>query len=190
MVKAMINILTMTRTPVQEERIKARAVYRIFDASGSLLYVGMSGQPLTRIQAHAKKKWFACADRVEIRWHKTKQSALNAEAVSIIMDKPTFNLASSLIRVRDEYFPIVLVKTSRTGSPKKILSPEAMKGMTMVYTVEELRKLIAQNEIADAAKFCGINYSTMWRIFNGGQEPREGTLKALTKYVEKFNEPL
>jgi predicted DNA-binding transcriptional regulator AlpA len=54
----------------------------------------------------------------------------------------------------------------------------------MIYTVEELRKLIAQNEIAEAARFCGMSYSTMWRIFNGQQEPKESTLIALKKYVE------
>ena len=56
----------------------------------------------------------------------------------------------------------------------------------MVYTVEELKKVIP-NQIADAARFCGMSYSTMWRIFNGDQEPKESTLIALTKYVEKFN---
>ena len=57
----------------------------------------------------------------------------------------------------------------------------------MIYTVAELKKIIP-NQIADAARFCGMNYSTMWRIFNGDQDPKESTLIALTKYVEKCNE--
>lgn len=57
----------------------------------------------------------------------------------------------------------------------------------MVYTVAELKPLIS-SQIADAARFCGMSYSTMWRIFNGEQEPKESTLIALTQYVEKFNE--
>ena len=59
----------------------------------------------------------------------------------------------------------------------------------MIYTVDELKKIIP-NQIADAARFCGMNYSTMWRIFNGDQDPKESTLIALTKYVEKSNETL
>ena len=55
----------------------------------------------------------------------------------------------------------------------------------MIYTVAELKKIIP-NQIADAARFCGMNYSTMWRIFNGDQDPKESTLIALTKYVEKI----
>lgn len=59
----------------------------------------------------------------------------------------------------------------------------------MIYTVAELKKIIP-NQIADAARFCGMNYSTMWRIFNGKQDPKESTLISLTKYVGKSNEPL
>lgn len=59
----------------------------------------------------------------------------------------------------------------------------------MIYTVDELKKIIP-NQIADAARFCGMSYSTMWRIFNDNQDPKESTLIALTKYVEEFNEPL
>jgi len=186
----MIKIMTLTQTPMPKERLAARAVYRIFDADGSLLYVGMSGQPLTRIQMHAKRIWFSCADRAEIRWHKTKQSALDAEAVSIIMDKPKFNLACSLIRVCDAYLPIVSVRTSRSGRPKeKTLRHEATKGSTMIYTVDELKRLIPKNEIADAARFCGMSYSSLWRIWEGKQEPREGTLVILKSYVETIYDP-
>ena len=59
----------------------------------------------------------------------------------------------------------------------------------MIYTVAELKKIIP-NQIADASRFCGMNYSTMWRIFNGDQDPKESTLILLTKYVGKSNETL
>ena len=54
----------------------------------------------------------------------------------------------------------------------------------MIYTVDELKRLIPKANIADAAQYCGKSYSTMWRIFNGQQEPREGTLIVLKSYVE------
>lgn len=185
MVAAMIEILTLTQTPMPHERRTARAVYHIYDADDSLLYVGMSIQPQQRIHEHSAKEWFVSANKVNIRWHKTKESALNAEAVSIIVGKPKFNKANSLNRVRDVFLPTVSVKTFRIGKPKaKSLRLQDMNGATMIYTVEELRKLIAQNEIAEAARFCGMSYSTMWRIFNGQQEPKESTLIALKKYVE------
>ena len=190
MVKDMIKVMTLTKSPMSHERMTARAVYRIYDADKSLLYVGMSIQPHTRIQEHSTKSWFACVDKVEIRWHKTKQSALNAEAIGIISGKPRFNKVCALNRVRDVFLPTISVKTFRSGRPKdKSLRLEDMKGTPMIYTVKELKKIIP-NQIADAARFCGMSYSTMWRIFNGKQDPKESTLIALTKYVEKFNAPL
>ncbi|CAB4152013.1 hypothetical protein UFOVP589_49 [uncultured Caudovirales phage] len=54
----------------------------------------------------------------------------------------------------------------------------------MIYQMDELRKLIAPDKIADVAREIGINYSTAWRIFRGTQEPKESTLIGLTKYVE------
>jgi molybdenum-dependent DNA-binding transcriptional regulator ModE len=59
----------------------------------------------------------------------------------------------------------------------------------MVYTVDELKRLIPKNEIADAARFCGMSYSSLWRIWQGKQEPREGTLKILKSYVEMIYDP-
>ena len=59
----------------------------------------------------------------------------------------------------------------------------------MVYTVDELKRLIPKNEIADAARFCGMSYSSLWRICEGKQEPREGTLKILKSYVEMIYDP-
>ena len=58
----------------------------------------------------------------------------------------------------------------------------------MIYTVDELKKIIP-NQIADAARFCGMSYSTMWRIFNDNQDPKESTLIALTTYVETIYDP-
>lgn len=187
MVKAMIGIVTLTQAPMSHERRTARAVYHIYAADDSLLYVGMSIQPCQRIHDHSAKEWFVGADKAKIWWHKTKESALNAEAIGIITGKPKFNKAYSLNRVRDVFLPTVSVKTFRIGKPKaKSLQLQDMKETPMVYTVEELKKVIP-NQIADAARFCGMSYSTMWRIFNGDQEPKESTLIALTKYVEKFN---
>jgi len=186
----MIKIVTLTQIPMPHERRTARAVYRIYDADDLLLYVGMSIQPSQRIHDHSVKEWFVSADKVKICWHKTKESALNAEAISIITGKPKFNKAYSLNRVIDVFLPIVSVKILRVGKPKaKSLGLQDMKGTPMIYTVDELKKIIP-NQIADAARFCGMSYSTMWRIFNDNQDPKESTLIALTKYVEKFNEPL
>lgn len=54
----------------------------------------------------------------------------------------------------------------------------------MIYTVDELKRLIPKAKIADAARYCDKSYSTMWRIFNGEQEPKESTLIVLKSYVE------
>ena len=59
----------------------------------------------------------------------------------------------------------------------------------MIYTVDELKKLIQKDELAEASRHCEVSYSTLWRIWEGKQEPKESTLIMLKKYVEMVYDP-
>jgi hypothetical protein len=68
------------------------AVYRFFDATGRLLYVGVATWPPTRWKQHAREKswWGDVADKTTA-WHPTRVEAERAEAVAINTEKPLHN---------------------------------------------------------------------------------------------------
>jgi excinuclease UvrABC nuclease subunit len=69
------------------------ALYRHFDASGTLLYVGISLNAFQRLAQHrADSHWFSQITRVEIEWLDSRSLALEAEANAITRELPRFNV--------------------------------------------------------------------------------------------------
>jgi hypothetical protein len=67
-------------------------VYRIYGANNRLLYVGMSANPLLRLDQHSRASaWADEATSVTIGERKTKADALLEEADAIRSEKPVFN---------------------------------------------------------------------------------------------------
>jgi predicted GIY-YIG superfamily endonuclease len=67
-------------------------VYRHFDDSGVLLYIGMSVDFLKRTSDHVRKSgWSKRVATVTITWYDTPQEASIAEAEAIKTEKPLFN---------------------------------------------------------------------------------------------------
>jgi hypothetical protein len=59
------------------------ALYRHFDASGQLLYVGISVSPFNRARQHNRASdWFASVVRIDIEWLDTRQAAEQAKAAA------------------------------------------------------------------------------------------------------------
>lgn len=70
------------------------ALYRYFDESGGLLYVGVSLSPVYRMSRHrADSKWFEKARSVTLEWFDCREDALTAEAAAIKSERPRFNVA-------------------------------------------------------------------------------------------------
>lgn len=70
------------------------AVYRLYDAQGTLLYVGMTKDPDARWANHARKKpWWMHVARKSLEWHSTRQGAALAEAAAIASEYPIWNVA-------------------------------------------------------------------------------------------------
>jgi hypothetical protein len=77
---------------------KAKAVptclYRHFDASGTLLYVGVSLHVVVRLIGHRDTAhWFSQLARIEVEHYPTREAALVAEAEAIRTEKPRYNIA-------------------------------------------------------------------------------------------------
>lgn len=69
-------------------------VYRIFDAQGQLLYVGMSTNAFRRIVQHKAdhQPWIPIADSIEVTRYRNRRSAAYMEALIINEESPTWNV--------------------------------------------------------------------------------------------------
>lgn len=68
------------------------ALYRHFDATGALLYVGISLNAVSRLAQHRMTSaWFDQIARIEIEWHPTRTVACNAERLAIQTENPLHN---------------------------------------------------------------------------------------------------
>jgi predicted GIY-YIG superfamily endonuclease len=73
------------------------ALYRLFDASGRLLYVGITGNPRVRWLQHASDKpWWPQATQRELEWLATRAEALAAEQQAITEERPLYNCSHAL----------------------------------------------------------------------------------------------
>lgn len=70
------------------------ALYRLFDTSGALLYVGITNDTDTRWKAHSRRKeWWPQVDTKTVEWFGDRLSAASAEAKAIREEQPRWNLA-------------------------------------------------------------------------------------------------
>jgi hypothetical protein len=78
---------------VAEEPPTRTALYRAFDSTGTLLYVGISGSPEKRWVHHSENKaWWPEVARVEVAWHDSRAEALWHESEAIRAEKPRHNI--------------------------------------------------------------------------------------------------
>ena len=69
-------------------------LYRHFDASGALLYVGISCNAISRMVAHRNgSSWFDQVASITIKRFATREEAFSAEAQAIKTENPLFNKA-------------------------------------------------------------------------------------------------
>ena len=69
----------------------ARALYRLYDASDQLLYIGIGIEPEYRVRAHQRKPWGQLISRATVAWYPTERSAAVAEKQAIRAENPTYN---------------------------------------------------------------------------------------------------
>lgn len=74
------------------------SVYRCFDASGRLLYVGQSINPAGRLRDEHSRRFSGQLTTITITWHRTKDEALAAEKEAIQSDRPLYNISPGITR--------------------------------------------------------------------------------------------
>lgn len=80
------------------------ALYRHFDADGSLLWVGVTANPFLRLAGHmSTSDWRDSVARVEIERFDSRGAAEAAETQAILSERPRFNRQASRCAPRGRY---------------------------------------------------------------------------------------
>lgn len=76
--------------------MKKTALYRHFDKSGVLLYIGISSSATARaVQHHNGSRWADLIARIDVEHYDTREEALAAESAAIKTEKPPFNVVGN-----------------------------------------------------------------------------------------------
>ncbi|MFH8867145.1 GIY-YIG nuclease family protein [Streptomyces griseus] len=68
------------------------ALYRLYNAEGKLLYIGISQNPDVRWGQHSTTKpWWGDVEERKVEWHETRPLAAAAEVASIEAEQPLWN---------------------------------------------------------------------------------------------------
>lgn len=82
---------------------KPTALYRLFDAEGALLYIGIAVDPNTRWRVHAgEKTWWTEVASKTVEWFQNRLLAQAAEAEAIAIEAPRYNVEHSQTRRRGD----------------------------------------------------------------------------------------
>ena len=72
---------------------RTHALYRFYDATGTLLYVGITADPGARWRQHAHDKpWWHHVANITIETHPTRTAVFDAERAAIIAERPLHNV--------------------------------------------------------------------------------------------------
>jgi hypothetical protein len=72
------------------------SLYRIYDHSGRLLYVGVSINPFERLRTHAiQRSWWVDVCSIQIEFYPCNNAALDAELKCIREEAPKHNIRSA-----------------------------------------------------------------------------------------------
>lgn len=75
----------MTATPT--------TLYRLRTGDGSLLYIGIAGNPGRRFDQHAgTKPWWGRVATIDLEHHPSRAAAIEAERAAIAAERPLFNI--------------------------------------------------------------------------------------------------
>lgn len=113
-------------------------LYRLYDANGQLLYVGVTGNPRKRFGDHRRNKdWWGDVSTRSLEWFDTEAQALEMEIRAITTEAPKYNLRST------DAFKAQQSATARAVSPEKRRARGVGVAARAVY-VRTLRELRAQ----------------------------------------------
>jgi len=103
----------------QRRRAKTHILYRCYDATNTLLYVGMTNDPETRIQYHRRNQpWWHHVDHIRLQNLPNRDALVRAETAAIQLEQPLYNIVNANIRAQSR-------SRSRLGARGFQMWPEA-----------------------------------------------------------------
>lgn len=113
------------------------ALYRLYDATERLLYVGISAQPDTRWTQHASDKpWWPLVSRKDVEWHAGRPQAEAAERAAVQSEGPLYNTAGAGQSLLATHFPIgeVLTQSQARLRISDVLDATQFRGKDVAIT--------------------------------------------------------
>lgn len=145
------------------------ALYRVFDSTGKLLYVGISQNPDIRFGQHSQTKlWWSEVDVRKVEWYETRAEAATAEKVAIKAEMPHWNLHHAVPQISDSEATRIFNEYRAAREEAALLLPiikeQAVQGMKAGATATQLaeltgisaevfRRLARDNDVPVAAKY-------------------------------------
>lgn len=124
----------------------ATALYRFYDRSDGLLYVGQSRDPSRRMGDHkAKKEWWAVMATMRLEWHETLEMALEAEKIAIETEKPLHNIQHN----RGAATVTTTTKKKTTIDDVRTLSPGYAVGIALREPIAKLNYFVGEVQAVD-----------------------------------------
>lgn len=135
-------------------------LYRHFDSSGRLLYVGISLSTPQRLQQHMRgSKWAAEIERVEIERFPSRRDAIGAEIKAIISEKPLWNVAHNQPKTGK---PKAHKKPNPKPAPKPFNAKSVAQNIqTVAIWIEDISRLIkvaTSDGPPSMARTIGLNF--------------------------------
>lgn len=78
-------------TPRAPKAHRAASVYRLYDAEGTLLYIGSAYDPEHRCKSHSKQAWWPQVARRTEEPCESRGAAYSAEMAAIVAERPRYN---------------------------------------------------------------------------------------------------
>jgi hypothetical protein len=116
-----------------------QALYRFFDGSDVLLYVGITLDLPVRLKHHSvHKPWWTEVSRIDVEHFESQIEVVEAERAAIIAESPKYNLVHNAHRRPRDLVAIELRKSGRTWP--QIQKELGVSARTMRRIAERLRK--------------------------------------------------
>lgn len=112
------------------------SLYRYYDESDTLLYVGVSHNPFLReVQHEASEKDMSLVRHIEVEWFDTRELALAAEGYAIRREKPLWNVVRPQKRRKLRETPKNKIKAQRPAT-----SPVREHPKPAIYQIPNARQ--------------------------------------------------
>lgn len=165
------------------------AVYRMFDANGKVLYIGISGVVGRRFDQHSQKVWFPQVSTITLEWFPTKAAAVLAERHAILAERPRYNVDGTRRRKTPEpKAPSLHPAEPRRGAeyPSDILARIAAIRADLASGVARERRLRAGIRNVEFAAVLGVTRSAVSQWEHGNRVPSADSALAYGEALESL----